>query len=442
MKTLWRAVALVGLGLGGLGLGCIDFDDELDRFCEGNPVCQDGGASSDGGSDGGGDGGSDGGGDGGSDGGDAGPNGGEDGGDGGPDGGDAGPDGGSTLESGWHERAPLNLMRSGHTATLLRNGTVLVVGGLTPDGITSTAEVYDPKTNSWILLKNELAQPRMDHTATLLPNNQVLVVGGLVDGTTATGTAELYDPTTQSWSPASGIPAAQRASHAAVLLPSNKVLVTGGGNNPNGGLATSAVYTSDAGWSPSASMKAERNALTLTVLGSVAIAVGGYDLNGRHRSAEVFDGVEWRLTATSVPGEGREGHTATALSENELLIAGTYVTTTDAGVGNSAAIYNATSDSWSTVASMQQGRFRHAAARVSTGEVLVTGGYSAAYRAAHNSAELFDPKDRRWHPAKGDMAHPRVGHTCTEMPDGTVLVVGGEDPVGETFLDSVELYVP
>jgi hypothetical protein len=44
------------------------------------------------------------------------------------------------------DTGPMSLARSEHTATELRDGRVLVVGGQTPYGETDAAEVWDPAT--------------------------------------------------------------------------------------------------------------------------------------------------------------------------------------------------------------------------------------------------------------------------------------------------------
>ena len=67
----------------------------------------------------------------------------------------------------------------------------------------------------------------MPHTATMLPNGKVLVVGGYNSSGNTIGSAELYDPGTGTWS-ATGSLAAVRAFHTATLLASGKVLVAGG----------------------------------------------------------------------------------------------------------------------------------------------------------------------------------------------------------------------
>src|SRR2546421_12779182 len=66
--------------------------------------------------------------------------------------------------------------RTGHTATLLASGSVLVVGGSTGfPGVTNTTELYDPLAGMWTSAAS-LAVPRIYHTATLLPSGKVLIV--------------------------------------------------------------------------------------------------------------------------------------------------------------------------------------------------------------------------------------------------------------------------
>jgi hypothetical protein len=90
----------------------------------------------------------------------------------------------------------MNIARVGHTATLLPDGKVLVVGGFvccTLDGESST-EVFDPATGTWTLT-GSTKFARWGHTATLLSNGMVLVTGGLERS------VELYDPVAGTWTP-------------------------------------------------------------------------------------------------------------------------------------------------------------------------------------------------------------------------------------------------
>ena len=94
---------------------------------------------------------------------------------------------------GWHVEGDLAKARSGHTATLLPSGRVLVAGGRSgpPDGYTGTSEVFDPVRGTWSSGPG-LSGARAHHTATLLLNGKVLVAGG--DTWQTFASTEIYDP--------------------------------------------------------------------------------------------------------------------------------------------------------------------------------------------------------------------------------------------------------
>jgi N-acetylneuraminic acid mutarotase len=147
----------------------------------------------------------------------------------------------------WSGTGSLNIDRSGHTATLLPNGKVLVAGGHNFAGIKidtiNSAELYDPATGTWSIT-GSLNAVRSGHKATLLSNGKVLVVGGYIHGTFPAVTlngAELYDPATGIWSPTANLNTPRRG-HTATLLPDRNVLVAGG-DNSQGELASAELYT-------------------------------------------------------------------------------------------------------------------------------------------------------------------------------------------------------
>ncbi|HTK44919.1 MAG TPA: kelch repeat-containing protein [Patescibacteria group bacterium] len=92
----------------------------------------------------------------------------------------------------WTVTGSMTEARLGYTATLLADGTVLVAGGHSNDTsgtrLLASAELYDPTTGSWALTAGMLAA-RTGHTATLLPNGTVLVIGG-----SDSALVELYVP--------------------------------------------------------------------------------------------------------------------------------------------------------------------------------------------------------------------------------------------------------
>src|SRR5205814_5886990 len=72
-----------------------------------------------------------------------------------------------------------------------------------------------------------LKTARFHHTATLLPDGRVLVVGGEQGRETPLASAELYDPATGTFSDTNSLSTA-RDAHTATLLPNGLVLVAGG----------------------------------------------------------------------------------------------------------------------------------------------------------------------------------------------------------------------
>jgi hypothetical protein len=131
----------------------------------------------------------------------------------------------------WSSAGTIAYARGSHTATLLRDGRVLVAGGFGDSGTggnpqTDITEIYDPAANGWGRGATMMAT-RAFHTATLLPDGRVLVVGGEAANGAYLESTELYDPTTNRWGfagPLSG----PRGFHTASLLADGRVLVTGG----------------------------------------------------------------------------------------------------------------------------------------------------------------------------------------------------------------------
>ena len=129
----------------------------------------------------------------------------------------------------------LNDERGWHTATLLADGRVLIVGnpqwGIdTPE----SAEVYDPATNTFIRVGEPRHYIEGAQAATLLRDGRVLVTGG--DSADPNGRPNWFGPlrSAETWDPASGTfsrAAAmelERRAHQSALLPDGRVLVAGG----------------------------------------------------------------------------------------------------------------------------------------------------------------------------------------------------------------------
>src|SRR5947209_5838153 len=75
--------------------------------------------------------------------------------------------------------ASMHARRADHTATLLRDGRVLIAGGMVENGVfLDSAEIFDPAKQIFTPAAN-MRSRRVGHSATLLPNGKVLIAGGL-----------------------------------------------------------------------------------------------------------------------------------------------------------------------------------------------------------------------------------------------------------------------
>ncbi|QIK66372.1 hypothetical protein G7072_08375 [Nocardioides sp. HDW12B] len=228
----------------------------------------------------------------------------------------------------WSAGAPLLHARYEHVATTLQGGRVLVTGG---SGIVgdewqdlASSEVYDPTlgdAGTWSTT-GSLATPRLSHTATLLGDGTVLVVGGS-DGTEGSGylkRTETFDPATGLWTNAGPL-SVGRAGHTATLMGDGKVLVTGGFTD-SGTLATSEVYDpATRTWSRTASLSAPRKWHDATALSDGRVLVAGGQSN---TGTEVYSPVTKTWRAAGALATVRQYPSVTALPNGTALVAGGY----------------------------------------------------------------------------------------------------------------------
>jgi hypothetical protein len=218
------------------------------------------------------------------------------------------------------------------------------------------------------------------------------------------------------WSTGGALPAATSGS-TAVRLGNGRLLMTG---------TTTALFDPVANrWTPGPATARRRHTTVVLADGRVLVA-GGRSDTGVLASAELYDPLANTWTATGSLSTARTDHSATVLPNGKVLVAG--------GTGTRATlasteIYDPATGTWSAGAPMTEARTGHPAVLVA-GRVLVVGGSVATDGPPAPLAycELYDPATGAWAPT-GDLATPRAGHQATRLPNGTVLVTGG-DTVG------------
>jgi hypothetical protein len=123
----------------------------------------------------------------------------------------------------------LHRPRQGQTATLLKDGRVLMAGG-TGGELIARAELYDPKSGTFSET-GSLNTPRYKHTAGVLPDGRVLIAGGSDehDWSGTMNSAEIYDPHTGKFTATSPLNDSRfKLPDEAVQLPSGRLLIAGG----------------------------------------------------------------------------------------------------------------------------------------------------------------------------------------------------------------------
>ena len=275
----------------------------------------------------------------------------------------------------FREAGELAQPRVGHTATLLQDGRVLVIGGSGPDGQLPSAEVWDPTTETF-RSAGSLATTRSGHTATPLADSRVLVLGGSTssdDGVTTSfvTVAELWDPSTGSFSPAGELIEA-RAGHTATLLSDGRVLVVGG--------YIGSGYTSSS-----------------DDAGRPVVVDAPADLIDDHlASAEVWDASSLSFEATGGMSQARTRHTATLLPDGRVAVvggAGIHVEGQALFVEERASveIWDPATGSFAPDRPLASPRQGHSVIRLSNGQLLIVGGRRGAIDSDTNSVEVWGP---------------------------------------------------
>ena len=357
--------------------------------------------------------------------------------------------GDETAEGTWLTVPAMAQGSFGHTLTLLPTGQVLAIGGFVgspEDLLLDRVELFDPATRRWSTV-GSLQVARTAHSATLLRDGRVLVVGGRDDDDLQVESAELYDPETHS---STLIPVLGRYGHTATLMLDGRVLIVGGERVDGGDdvlVSQVDLYDPALGWRAAVTTATERREHTATRLADGRIVLlGGMRAINPVTAVDICtphptDGCSWS-SGTSFT-DARALHGTTLLEDGRLLVVGGY----DGGSDNtlaSAELYDPDGDTWTSTGSMAESRGRHGVILLPNGEVWAGGGLQRTNGARTcedmASAEIYSPTTGLWRRAKA-MAVGRYTFGALLLPSGGVFMTGGKN---EDILDlgSNGIYMP
>ncbi len=174
-----------------------------------------------------------------------------------------------------------------------------------------------------------------------------------------------------------------------------------------------------------------------TVALAFALALVAICLPARALATPSAGGI-WSPTGSF--SEGRNFPVAASLPDGEVLMAGgggEYGPDEYDDPLSTSEIYDPSTGTWSPGVGMLRPRDFAVAAALPDGDVLVGGGNDNGYL---KTSETYDPSTNTWKAAP-EMLEAREGAMGASLPDGDVLVVGGENENAE-YLTSTEIYDP
>jgi hypothetical protein len=334
----------------------------------------------------------------------------------------------------------MTILRCSETSTLLPNGKVLFAGGLTSGGSTASAELYDPIAGSFTAT-GSMSVARQDPTATLLPNGTVLIAGGVGNcggSPCFYNTAELYDPNSGTFKLTTGTLLVAALNSTSTLLPRGMVLLAGGSTGGSNVTATAELYNPATGlFTQTGTMiNARGEGFTATLLQNGNVLFAGGLVGGAVTSAaEIYDPSTGTFAATGNLNIPRDYPSAALLPNGQVLIVGGNSTLSRPAA---AELYDPGSGTFSLTSNLSETRVSPAATALPNGMVLIAGGGSIE---ALGSVETYDPSSGVFTSKSVFLNVPRTGHSTTQLADGRLLLVGGQDAY-RNVTSSAEIYDP
>lgn len=306
------------------------------------------------------------------------------------------------------------------------------------------------RADGWTPTASTMSDPRWAPAYALLAGGaRGLIAGGYSFPTArCVATADEFDPQVRRFLPCAGRLKVPRNFAQGTLLPDGHVLIAGGYNTILGSLDSAELYdpvTRAFALLPSR-LAAPRELFTATILADGRVLlVGGFNTHrGRTQATgEIYDPVQRTFTPTGSLGTDRFGQDAVRLADGRVLVVGGthWFVGRPAAKLASAEIYDPVTGRFhETRAPMHSPRDRPTATLLPDGTVLIAGGQNDA--GEPEQAEVFLPKTETFALLPGKMVAPRMAHAAARLPGGEVLLAGGWSVSLSATTGSVERYDP
>jgi hypothetical protein len=325
------------------------------------------------------------------------------------------------ISQAWTAVGQMLTPRTGQTAVTLRDGRVLLAGGISPWGVLTSAELWDPATGRFTGT-GPMTTPRAGHVAALLPDGRVLVSGGdswpeSVRATAPPVSAEIYDPDTGQFTLLRSRPMARGAirggsvHQVATVLADGRVFIAGGQEDLPGH-ATIFDPAMDEFHLTSAIPCGDRTIDTVTTLDDGRVLLTcirfTWGTEPKDRMAVLFDPVTATFSETGPPVLDHLTDTATLLADGRVLLVGRR----DA-VGDQVELYDPATGTFTAVRSAVP--VGGQAIGLDDGRALVVG---------RDGGQVFDPTTGAVATADGPAGIWYTG-AAVRLVDGRVLQLGG-----------------
>ncbi|MEV6911465.1 DUF6603 domain-containing protein [Amycolatopsis sp. NPDC051071] len=291
--------------------------------------------------------------------------------------------------------------------------------------------------------------------AVVLAGGKVLVAGGADAHGKPVTTTSVFDPVAVLWETGAPSLKTARLRHGTARLADGRAVASGGLDAIGVPLASAEVFDPVAkSWQDTGALSTARYGHTATPAGTQLLVVGGTSGRGAAlASAELLDPRTLQWTAAATMTDARTGHQAVVLTDKKtkqptgvLVIGGAVPTGEGERALATCELYDLAAKTWLPAGSLAVPRKGHSAAVLPDGTVLVTGGDAVGglpYRPGSlATAEVFDPETKAW-TRVGDLpGGGRSGHRCVATPLGAVVTGGVGRPHATAGFRSTVVFNP